>query len=380
VNKAFNHIIPLLLLKKDMSQYIHQLNDWANFKWNNDILLPILSQVRHKQGVLMGKMLSLGFDLKQEAFLETLTLDVLKTSEIEGEFLQPEQVRSSIARHLGMDIHGLIPSDRHVEGVVQLMLDATQKADTPLSISRLFDWHAALFPTGRSGMYKITVGDWRKGSMQVVSGGFGNERVHFQAPEAPFLAKEMADFIAFFNKNNGLDPVLKAGIAHLWFITIHPFDDGNGRIARAIADMQLAKAENSTQRFYSMSAQIQIKRNAYYRILEQTQKGNLDITDWLTWFLKCLDEAIDATSEILERTLKKAHFWEKHAKTVLNERQVMILNRFLGDFEGKLTTSKWSKMAKCSTDTALRDIQDLVTKNILIKENSGGRSTSYILE
>jgi Fic family protein len=363
-----------------MRQYIHQLEDWANFKWNNDILLPILSQVRHKQGILMGKMLSLGFDLKQEAFLETLTLDVLKTSEIEGEFLQPEQVRSSIARHLGMDIQGLIPSDRHVEGVVQLMLDATQKADTPLSINRLFDWHAALFPTGRSGMYKITVGDWRKGSMQVVSGGFGNERVHFQAPEAPFLAKEMADFIAFFNKNNGLDPVLKAGIAHLWFITIHPFDDGNGRIARAIADLQLAKAENSTQRFYSMSAQIQIKRSAYYRIIEQTQKGNLDITDWLTWFLMCLEEAIDATSAVLERTLKKAYFWEQYAKTVLNERQIIILNRFLGDFEGKLTTSKWSKMAKCSTDTALRDIQDLVTKNILVKENSGGRSTSYILK
>ncbi len=365
-----------------MSQYIHQLKDWANFKWDNAVLLPILSQVRHKQGVLMGKMMSLGFDLKQEAFLETLTLDVLKTSEIEGEFLQPEQVRSSLARHLGMDIQGLIPSDRNVEGVVEMMLDATQKADTPLSIERLFDWHAALFPTGRSGMYKITVGHWRKdetGPMQVVSGGIGKERVHFQAPEAGRLEEEMAGFIAFFKGKKELDPVLKAGIAHLWFITIHPFDDGNGRIARAITDMQLAKADNSTQRFYSMSAQIRVKRNGYYAILEQTQKGNLDITNWLKWFLTCLDEALDATESVLENVLKKARFWKKHAKTVLNDRQILVLNRFMGDFEGKLNTSKWAKLAKCSTDTALRDIQDLLSKHILQKEESGGRSTHYVL-
>ena len=365
-----------------MSQYIHQLKDWANFKWDDAILLPILSQVRHKQGVLMGKMLSMGFDLKQEAFLETLTLDVLKTSEIEGEFLQPEQVRSSIARHLGMDILGLIPSDRYVEGVVEMMLDATQNAINPLSAERLFDWHAALFPTGRSGMYKITVGNWRKdetGPMQVVSGGIGRERIHFQAPEAGLLETEMADFIAFFNKNNGLDPVLKAGIAHLWFITIHPFDDGNGRIARAITDMQLAKSDNSTQRFYSMSAQIMIKRRGYYGILEFTQRGDLDITAWLSWFLRCLDEAINETESILEKVLNRARFWEKYAKTILNERQILVLNRFMGDFEGKLNTSKWAKLAKCSTDTALRDIQDLVSKNILQKEDSGGRSTNYIL-
>ncbi len=365
-----------------MKQYIHQHKDWANFKWDNDILLPLLSQVRHKQGLLMGKMLSLGFDLKQEAFLENLTLDVLKTSEIEGEFLQPEQVRSSIARHLGMDMHGLIPSDRHVEGIVQMMLDATQKSDTPLSIERLFDWHAALFPTGRSGMYKITVGNWRKdetGPMQVVSGGIGKERIHFQAPDAPRLAHEISDFIVFFNNNNGIDPVLKAGIAHLWFITLHPFDDGNGRIARAITDMQLAKADNSTQRFYSVSAQIQKKRSGYYSILEQTQKGNLDISDWLTWFLTCLEEALDATNSVFERVLKKARFWEKHAQTILNERQILVLNRFMGDFEGKLSSSKWAKLAKCSTDTALRDIQDLLNKNILQKEASSGRSTNYIL-
>ena len=365
-----------------MSQYIHQLKDWANFKWNNAVLLPILSQVRHKQGVLMGKMGALGFDLKQEAFLETVTLDVLKTSEIEGEFLQPEQVRSSLARHLGMDIPGLIPSDRNVEGVVEMMLDATQHADTPLSIERLFDWHAALFPTGRSGMYKITVAHWRKdetGPMQVVSGGIGKERIHFQAPDAGRLEEEMKGFIAFFNENKELDPVLKAGIAHFWFITLHPFDDGNGRIARAITDMQLAKADNSTQRFYSMSAQIRIKRNDYYAILEQTQKGDLDITDWLKWFLICLDEALDSTESVLENVLKKARFWKKHAKTVLNDRQILVLNRFMGDFEGKLNTSKWAKLAKCSNDTALRDIQDLVSKNILNTDNSGGRSTHYLL-
>jgi Fic family protein len=365
-----------------MSQYIHQLKDWANFEWDNAVLLPILSQLRHKQGVLMGKMQSLGFDLKQEAFLETVTLDVLKTSEIEGEFLQPEQVRSSLARHLGMDIQSLIPSDRHVEGLVEMMLDATQKADTPLSIERLFDWHAALFPTGRSGMYKITVGNWRKdetGPMQVVSGGIGKERIHFQAPDAGRLEEEMKRFIAFFNENKELDPVLKAGIAHFWFITLHPFDDGNGRIARAITDTQLAKADNSTQRFYSMSAQIRIKRNDYYAILEQTQKGDFDITDWLTWFLICLDEALDATESVLGNVLNKARFWKKHAKTVLNDRQILVLNRFMGDFEGKLNTSKWAKLAKCSNDTALRDIQDLLIKNILQKDASGGRSTNYVL-
>ena len=264
----------------------------------------------------------------------------------------------------------------------EMMLDATQNADTPLSIERLFDWHAALFPTGRSGMYKITVGNFRKdekGPMQVVSGGIGKERVHFQAPNAERLAQEMADFILFFNKNKDIDPVLKAGIAHLWFVTLHPFDDGNGRMARAIADMQLAKADNSTQRFYSMSAQIRIKRNSYYAILEQTQKGNLDITDWLKWFLICLEEALDATASVLERVLHKAHFWKKHAQTVLNERQILVLNRFMGDFEGKLSSSKWAKLAKCSNDTALRDIQDLLNKNILQKEASSGRSTSYVL-
>ena len=366
-----------------MNRYIHQDTHWAQFTWNSDVLLPKLSNVRHLQGVLMGKMLNLGFDLKQEAFLETLTLDVLKTSEIEGEFLQPEQVRSSIARHLGMDIAGLVPSDRHVDGVVQMMLDATQNNTNSLTINKLFDWHAALFPTGRSGLYKINVGTWRKdstGPMQVVSGVIGKERVHFQAPDASRLDAEMSYFIAWFNEKQAIDPVLKAAIAHLWFITIHPFDDGNGRIARALTDMQLSRAEETTQRFYSMSAQIRLERSAYYAILEKTQTGSLDITAWLLWFLACLTNALNATNQTLERVLNKAVFWKKHAKTVLNERQIVMLNKLLGQFEGKLNTSKWAKMAKCSTDTALRDIQDLVNKDILEKDISGGRSTNYVLK
>ena len=366
-----------------MNRYIHQDTNWAQFTWNSDVLLSKLSNVRHLQGILMGKMFNLGFDLKQEAFLETMTLDVLKTSEIEGEFLQPEQVRSSIARHLKMDIAGLVPSDRHVDGVVQMMLDATQNPANSLTFNRLFDWRAALFPTGRSGLYKINVGTWRKdsiGPMQVVSGAIGRERVHFQAPDANRLDAEMSDFIDWFNEKQAIDPVLKAAIAHIWFITIHPFDDGNGRIARALTDMQLSRAEETTQRFYSMSAQIRLERSAYYAILEKTQKGSLDITAWLLWFLDCLTDALNATNQTLERVLNKAVFWEKYAKTVLNERQIGMLNKLLGQFEGKLNTSKWAKMAKCSTDTALRDIQDLVNKDILEKDVSGGRSTNYVLK
>jgi Fic family protein len=331
----------------------------------------------------MGKMQMLGFDLRQEAVLETLTLDVLKSTEIEGEFLNLEQVRSSIARRLGMNISGLVPSDRHVDGVVELMLDATQHFDTPLSINRLFDWHAALFPTGRSGMYRITVGDWRKdekGPMQVVSGGFGREKVHFQAPDAAILSEEMTHFINWFNQKDDLDATLKAAIAHLWFITIHPFDDGNGRIARAIADMQLSKAEGNVQRFYSMSAQIQLQRNKYYDILEHTQKGKSDITEWLFWFLDCLNAALNSTELTLNKVLFKAKFWQIHAKTTFNERQKLLINKLLDGFEGKLTSSKWAKIAKCSTDSALRDIQDLIQKEVLVKELSGGRSTNYELK
>lgn len=362
--------------------YIHELHDWPNFTWNPEAVLAPLGTVRHLQGKLLGKMSALGFGLQQEAALETLTLDVLKSTEIEGEFLNPEQVRSSIARRLGMDMPGLVPSDRHVDGVVDMILDATQRHEQPLTAERLFDWHAALFPTGRSGMYKIAVGAWRDdstGPMQVVSGGMSRERVHFQAPDAGLLDQEINTFIAWFNREAQMDPVIKAAIAHLWFVTIHPFDDGNGRIARAIADMQLARADGSRQRFYSMSAQIRLERNRYYEILEHTQKGDLDITAWLLWFLHCLTSALMATDSTLARVLAKARFWEQHRSTVLNERQRLLINKLFDGFEGKLNSSKWAKMAKCSADTALRDIQDLIDKKILRKAAAGGRSTSYEL-
>ncbi len=365
-----------------MSRYIHQHKDWPNFTWEDEELLSSLGTARHMQGRLMGKMESLGFVLRQEALLETLTQDVLKSTEIEGEFLDPGQVRSSIARRLGMDISGLIPSDRNVDGVVEMTLDATQQFEKPLTFERLFGWHAALFPTGRSGMYRITVGDWRKdetGPMQVVSGAMGRERVHFQAPEATLLEKEMKVFVDWFNREEKLDSVIKAGIAHLWFVTIHPFDDGNGRIARAITDLQLSRADKSPQRFYSMSARIRLERKAYYEVLERTQKGALDITEWLLWFIKCLIAALKETDSTLARILSKARFWDKHAATPLNERQRLMLNKLLDGFKGKLTSSKWAKIAKCSSDTALRDIQDLMQKGILLKEPAGGRSTSYIL-
>ena len=362
-----------------MSFYIHQKDNWTNFTWDDSALSVPLGIVRNLQGKLTGKMEMLGFILQQEAFLETLTLDVLKSTEIEGEFLNVEQVRSSLARRLGMDIVGLVPSDRNVDGMVEMMLDATQNSQSLLSKERLFNWHAALFPTGRSGMYPIAVGAWRSGIMQVVSGGFGREKVHFQAPNAVLLSQEMTTFIDWFNAEQNLDPVLKAGIAHLWFITIHPFEDGNGRIARAITDMQLSKADGNAQRFFSMSAQIQKKRSGYYEILEKSQKGTSDITLWLTWFLECLTEALLNTDIILEKVLLKARFWEKNRTSLFNNRQHLMLNKLLDNFEGKLTSSKWAKMAKCSSDTALRDIQDLMVKGILKKEELGGRSTNYEL-
>lgn len=363
--------------------YIHQLLDWPAFTWQQDKLVSLLAEVRHRQGRLVGKMEGLGFGLQAEATLNILTLDVLKSSEIEGELLDANQVRSSIARRLGIDIGGLVPVERHVEGIVELMLDATQRYQQPLSADRLFSWHAALFPTGRSGMHKIVTGAWRDNTitdpMQVVSGPIGKEKVHFEAPAANLLPKEMDRFINWFNENNSTDTVIKAAIAHLWFVTIHPFDDGNGRIARAIADMQLARADNSSQRFYSMSAQIKKERKEYYNILESTQKGTLDITAWLSWFLQCLDRSIAATDETLAAVLKKAKFWEKHSGFPLNERQRLMVNKLFEGFEGKLNTSKWAKITKTSQDTALRDIQDLVDRQILMKEASGGRSTSYVL-
>lgn len=362
--------------------YIHENKAWPQLTWKERDLVRLLAEVRHLQGRLLGRMETLGFELREEATLQTLTQDVLKTSEIEGEKLDAQQVRSSIARRLGMDIASALPIDRNVEGIVELMLDATRKHAAPLTQERLFAWHAALFPTGRSGMQRITVGRWRteeSGAMQVVSGAIGHERVHYEAPSHDRLKKEMAGFLSWFNAPSETDPVIKSALAHFWFVTIHPFEDGNGRIARAIADMVLARSEKSAQRFYSMSAQIQRERKDYYDVLESCQKDELDITRWIEWFLNCLKHAITASEKLLEAVLKKANFWKTHAGESFNERQRAIINRLLDGFEGKLTSSKWAKITKCSQDTALRDISDLVNRQILAREDAGGRSTSYAL-
>lgn len=341
-----------------------------------------LTEVRNFQGRIMGRMETLGFELRNEAMLNTLTLDVLKSTEIEGEFLNPDQVRSSVARRLGMEMAGSVDSDRNVDGVVEMMLDATQNCFSPLTAERLFDWHAALFPTGRSGMHRIRVAAWRDdttGPMQVVSRAMGREKVHFQAPDSSLLDAEMTRFIHWFNICEAHDPVLKAAIAHIWFVTIHPFDDGNGRITRALTDMLLARSDRSTQRFYSMSAQIRVERKQYYAILEKTQQGTLDVTDWAVWFLNCLLRALESTDTVLNHVLLKADFWNRHAGTVINERQHKLLNRVLDGFDGKLTSSKWARIAKCSKDTAIRDINDLMHKGILKRDEAGGRSTGYEL-
>jgi Fic family protein len=366
-----------------MKIYIHQKENWTDFKWDNKIVTKKIGEVRYLQGRLFGKMESIGFNLQNEAVLNTLTLDVLKSSEIEGEFLKIDQVRSSIAKRLGLEIAGAVESERHVDGVVEMMLDATQRYNMPLTKERLFGWHAALFPAGWSNLHKITVANWRKdttGPMQVVSGAMGKEKVHYEAPTYDILEPEMQKFLKWFENENEIDLVLKAAIAHLWFVTIHPFDDGNGRITRAITDMILAKSDKSIKRFYSMSAQIRIERKQYYEKLEKTQKGNLDITDWILWFLQCLINAIETTEETLSKILKKAEFWKLHSTTILNYRQQTILNKLLDGFDEKLTTSKWGKINKCSQDTALRDIQDLIKKDILQKEAGGGRSTNYELK
>lgn len=366
-----------------MKIYIYENEFWPNFTWNDQELIELLGKVRNLQGRIVGKMESLGFNLKQQAELETLKTEILRSSEIEGEILNPEQVRSSIARKLGMDISGLIPSDRNVEGIVDMMLDATQNFSQPLTKERLFDWHYALFATGRSGMYKVIVGNWRNdstGPMQVISGPMGKEKMHFQAPAATQIEKEMNAFLDWFNNYEKIDLVLKAGIAHLWFVTIHPFEDGNGRIARTISDMLLARADGISQRFYSMSAQIRQERKEYYEILEKTQKGDLNITKWLTWFLNCLLNALHESNTILEKVISKHNFWIENALKIQNDRQKLMLNKILdGDFFGKLTSSKWAKITKCSPDTALRDIQDLIDKGILKKAEGGGRSTNYKL-
>ena len=364
-------------------KYVHQLNAWPAFTWQHDAIGKPLASVRHKQGHLLGKLEGLGFQFREQASLENLTQDVTKSSEIEGEKLSADQVRSSIARKLGIKQAGLVVAGRDVEGVVEMMLDATQKNNQPLTDKRLFGWHASLFPTGRSGMQTIKVGTWRdeeSGSMEVVSGAMGKEKIHFVAPEASRLKNEMKIFIKWFNSDEDLDPVLKAALAHFWFVTIHPFDDGNGRIARAIADMQLSRADGSKQRFYSMSAQIRKERNEYYNILEKTQRGTLDITTWLLWFFECLDRALVVAHENLKGVLNRAKFWEQNQSAPLNDRQRLMLNKIMENFDGKLTTTKWAKMAKTSPDTALRDIQDLIVKGILEKEEGGGRSTNYKLK
>lgn len=362
--------------------YIHELKKWPEFKWDRDCITKKLASARHHQGRLIGRMEALGFQFRSEAVLKTLTEDVLKSSEIEGEILDQEQVRSTIARRLGMDVGGVVPVDRDVEGVVEMMLDATQNYAKRLTQERLFAWHASLFPTGRSGMEKIRVGKWRDdktGPMQVVSGPIGREKVHYQAPPAKKVVAEMRTFLTWFNRKDSIDLVLKSALAHLWFVAIHPFDDGNGRIGRAISDLLLARSENSSQRFYSMSAQIRLERKAYYEILERTQKGDLDITDWLEWFLDCLDRAIGGAESILADVLLKARFWDRYRVEPFNDRQRKVLNRLLDSFEEKMTSSKWAKLGKCSQDTATRDINDLLKRRILVKNPGGGRSASYSL-
>lgn len=362
-----------------MAKYIYEHRNWTKFTWQDKSINVVFGEVRQMQGKIIGQMNTLGFSAKEEATLTALTLDVVKSSEIEGELLNYDQVRSSIARRLGINTAGLVPSNRHIEGVVEMMLDATQRHTSPLTEKRLFGWHAALFPTGFSGPYKIEVGRYRTGEMQVVSGAMGKEKVHYEAVKPELVKAEMDKFLDWFNNDNNLDLVLKAAIAHFWFIIIHPFDDGNGRIGRAITDMLLARAEDSGERFYSMSSQILIERKQYYEVLQIVQHSTSDITEWLEWFLHCLKNAMLATENTTQKIMYKAEFWKLHERTSINERQRLVLNKLFDNFEGKLQTSKWAKITKTSTDTALRDIKDLVEKGILQKTNEGGRNANYEL-
>ena len=362
-----------------MARYIYEYDNWPEFTWDDEQINVILGKVRYLQGKIFGQMGALGFSIKEETILSTLTLDVLKSSEIEGEILNYEQVRSSIARRLGLEYAGIVHVDRNVEGVVEMMLDATQIYYKPLDQERIFGWHAALFPSGWSGMQRIATGCYRDGEMQVVSGPMGKEKIHFQAPSPDVVIEEMDGFLEWFNRKTIIDGVLKAAIAHFWFIIIHPFDDGNGRIARAMSDMLLARSEESSQRFYSLSNQILTEKKLYYEILQKVQHSSGDITEWLEWFLNCLYRALINTEVTLKSVLQKSDFWDKHRETILNNRQRLMLNKLLDGFDGKLKTSKWAKITKCSADTALRDIQDLINRNILRKTEGGGRSTSYEL-
>jgi len=362
-----------------MAKYIYENKNWSNFSWQDKAINVVFGEVRLMQGKIIGQMNALGFSAKEEATLTALTLDVVKSSEIEGELLNYDQVRSSIARRLGINTAGLVSSSRHIEGVVEMMLDATQRYTLPLTEKRLFGWHAALFPTGYSGPYRIEVGRYRTGEMQVVSGAMGKEKVHYEAVRPEMVKTEMDKFLDWFNNENCLDPVLKAGIAHFWFIIIHPFDDGNGRIGRAITDMLLARAEGSGERFYSMSSQILAERKRYYEILQKVQHSLGDITEWLYWFLDCLKKAMLATESTTQKILRKAEFWKLHEHTPINERQRLILNTLFDNFEGKLQTSKWAKITKTSADTALRDIKDLIEKGILKQTDERGRNANYEL-
>jgi Fic family protein len=364
-----------------MAKYIYEYDEWPQFNWDDTSITPLLGKVRLMQGKILGQMRALGFSVREESFLTTLTLDVVKTSEIEGERLNYDQVRSSISRRLGIEYAGMVHAGRDVEGVVEMMLDATQNYTAPLDQERMFGWHAALFPTGWSGMHRIDTGSYRKGEMQVVSGALGKERVHFQAPPPDRVSNEMERFLVWFNRESNLDPVLKSAIAHFWFIIIHPFDDGNGRVARAISDMMLARSEESNQRFYSLSNQIFTEKKGYYEILKKVQHSRGDITEWLTWYLHCLYRSIENAEKELERVLQKAAFWDKHHETPLNHRQRTMLNKMLDGFDGKMKSSKWAKISRCSSDTALRDIKDLIDKGILKQEDAaGGRSTNYALD
>ncbi len=361
------------------NKYIYEYSNWPHFSWNEKQVYPLLSEIRFLQGNILGKVKSLGFSLQEQTVLNTITDDVIKSSEIEGESLNYEQVRSSVARKLGIESVGIEHSNRYVEGVVEMMLDATQNYQKPLDNDRLFAWHGALFPTGRSGMHSIEVAKYRTGEMQVVSGAMGKEIIHFQAPSHEIVFNEMQILLEWINNNKNIDNVLKSAIAHFWFIIIHPFDDGNGRIARAISDMLLTHSDNSPMRFYSLSTQILNQKKQYYEILKKVQHSNGDITDWIMWYLHCLKLALENTDAVLCKTMDKAKFWEAHKDSKFNHRQQIMLNRLMDNFIGVLNTSKWAKITKCSQDTALRDIQDLISKNILCKDEKGGRSTTYIL-
>lgn len=360
-----------------MTKYIYEHKNWTDFSWNDKAINAVFGEVKLMQGKIIGQMNALGFSAKEETTLTALTLDVVKSSEIEGELLNYEQVRSSIARRLGINTAGLVPSSRHIEGVVEMMLDATQRHNLPLTEKRLFGWHAALFPTGYSGPYAIETGKYRTGEMQVVSGAMDKEKIHYEAVKAKLVKAEMDKFLDWFNNDNQLDSVIKAAIAHFWFIIIHPFDDGNGRIGRAITDMLLARSEDSGERFYSMSGQISGERKRYFEVLQKVQHSTGDITEWLEWFLHCLKNAMLATENTTQRILQKAGFWKLHENTTINERQRTVLNKLFDGFDGKLQTSKWAKITNVSADTALRDIKDLIEKGILQETNEGGRNTSY---